>query len=497
MPLVVKDRVKETTTTAGTGTITLAGAVSGFQSFSVIGNGNTTYYAIVGGTEWEVGIGTYTSSGTTLSRDTVLESSNGGTKVDFSAGTKDVFCTYPAEKSVYTDGSDNVTLPSNLSVNGTTTLGDASGDSVTFNASTVSTPNGLNFDSNTLVIDATNNRVGVGASPGDQKFQVFDATVARSWVIGNAETNFVAGRYSTDATGPTLGLRKGRGTYASQTAVASGDTLGNIYFQGYGGTNTRILSEIRGFVDTYTSDSNISSHLTFGTSPSGSAAATERMRITAAGNVGIGTTSPSVKFETFGTIQARPAATQDAVALAGRAGGTSSYSATITPATLTDNRTVTLPNATGTAMVSGAMPTFAAYASTAQSVTLGTVTKVAINTERFDTASCFDTSLYRFTPNVEGYYQVNGVLRARVATTFTVFICDIFKNGYNYSRVQNVSNLTGNNNNAISITDILYMNGTTDYIELYGFVNGTGTATFESTNTTATSIFSAALVRPA
>ena len=72
MPLVVKDRVKETTTTAGTGTITLAGAASGFQSFSVIGNGNTTYYAIVGGTQWEVGIGTYTASGTTLSRDTVL-----------------------------------------------------------------------------------------------------------------------------------------------------------------------------------------------------------------------------------------------------------------------------------------------------------------------------------------------------------------------------------------------------------------------------------------
>jgi hypothetical protein len=97
MALVLKDRVKETTTTAGTGTITLAGASTGYQSFSVIGNGNTTYYAIVGSTEWEVGIGTYTSSGTTLSRDTVLESSNSGSLVDFSAGSKDVFVTYPAE----------------------------------------------------------------------------------------------------------------------------------------------------------------------------------------------------------------------------------------------------------------------------------------------------------------------------------------------------------------------------------------------------------------
>lgn len=103
MALVVKDRVKETTTTTGTGTITLAGAADGYQSFSVIGNANTTYYAIVGGNEWEVGVGTYTASGTTLSRDTVLESSNSGSLVNFSSGEKQVFCTYPAEKSAFTD----------------------------------------------------------------------------------------------------------------------------------------------------------------------------------------------------------------------------------------------------------------------------------------------------------------------------------------------------------------------------------------------------------
>lgn len=102
MPLVLKDRVKETTTTTGTGTITLAGAAAGFSSFSVIGNANTTYYAIVSQTpgEWEVGIGTYTASGTTLSRDTVLESSNSGSLVNFAAGSKDVFVTYPAEYAV-------------------------------------------------------------------------------------------------------------------------------------------------------------------------------------------------------------------------------------------------------------------------------------------------------------------------------------------------------------------------------------------------------------
>jgi hypothetical protein len=120
MPLVVKDRVRETTTTAGTGTITLAGAVTGFQSFAAIGNANTTFYTIAGQgtTEWEVGIGTYTSSGTTLSRDTVLESSSSGAKVNFSAGTKDVFVTYPAERTI-TGGGGGVGA---LVVNATTVI---------------------------------------------------------------------------------------------------------------------------------------------------------------------------------------------------------------------------------------------------------------------------------------------------------------------------------------------------------------------------------------
>ena len=118
MALVVKDRVQETSTTTGTGTFTLAGAVSGFQSFSVIGNANTTYYAIVMGSEWEVGLGTYTSSGTTLSRDTILESSNSGTAVNFSAGTKNVFVTYPAEKATYQDANGTAIAPQLSASNG-------------------------------------------------------------------------------------------------------------------------------------------------------------------------------------------------------------------------------------------------------------------------------------------------------------------------------------------------------------------------------------------
>jgi surface protein len=102
MALVLANRVQVTTSTTGTGTVTLGSALDGFQNFSVIGDGNTTYYTITDNNNWEVGIGTYTASGTTLSRDTVLESSNAGAKVNFGAGAKSVFVTYPADRSVDT-----------------------------------------------------------------------------------------------------------------------------------------------------------------------------------------------------------------------------------------------------------------------------------------------------------------------------------------------------------------------------------------------------------
>jgi hypothetical protein len=117
MALIVKDRVKQVTTTTGTGTVTLAEAASGYQSFASIGDGNTTYYAITSGNDYEVGLGTYTASGTTLSRDTVLESSNAGSKITLS-GTSDVFCTYPAEKAVVQDGDNTGIAPQIGATNG-------------------------------------------------------------------------------------------------------------------------------------------------------------------------------------------------------------------------------------------------------------------------------------------------------------------------------------------------------------------------------------------
>jgi len=111
MAFVVADRVQETTQTSGTGTITLAGAVTGFQTFAVgIGNTNTTYYTISDGSQWEVGQGTYTASGNTLSRDVVFASSNAGNLIPVTLGSY-VWCDYPASKSVVTDNSYNTNIP--------------------------------------------------------------------------------------------------------------------------------------------------------------------------------------------------------------------------------------------------------------------------------------------------------------------------------------------------------------------------------------------------
>jgi hypothetical protein len=115
MALVLEDRVREQSTTIGTGTITLTGAVIGYQTFSgAIGNGNTCYYTISnpGTVEWEVGIGTVSAG--QLARTTILSSSNAGSLVTFTAGTKDVFVTYPSEKAVYLDENGNVSALGNV-----------------------------------------------------------------------------------------------------------------------------------------------------------------------------------------------------------------------------------------------------------------------------------------------------------------------------------------------------------------------------------------------
>ena len=136
MALVLADRVKDTTLTTGTGAVTLSGTPpTGFRSFGAgVGDGNTTYYTIagVGTSEWEVGIGTYTASGTSLSRDVVLASSNANALVPFSAGAKDVFVTYTAAKSVNYDASGNVNISITGSAASATNLSGGAANSIPY-----------------------------------------------------------------------------------------------------------------------------------------------------------------------------------------------------------------------------------------------------------------------------------------------------------------------------------------------------------------------------
>ena len=181
--------------------------------------------------------------------------------------------------------------------------------------------------------------------------------------------------------------------------------------------------------------------------------------------------------------------------LKGNASGTGTVTLE-TPNTNSD-RTISLPDAAGTMMVSGNMPAFSAYANASQSITSSTFTKVAINTEEFDTNSYYDaTTNYRFQPLIAGYYQVNGLVRCAGASP-SQLLSSVYKNGSSYARgFELVGSGLTISSLSCSFSEIIFMNGTTDYLELYGFVTAT-TPTFNFSNSTATSRFSACLVRAA
>ena len=202
MALTIADRVRETTTTTGTGTITLGGAVGNFETFTAnLSDGDTTYYAIVdaNNSDFEVGLGTFTASGTTLARTTVIASSNSNSAVNLSSGSKDVFITLPASKMVFQDASGNVTIPGDLTV---------SGDDITM---------GTNTSGNLLIADGTNfNSIAVGSLSeissvaGDDVFLAVDTSggglkkITRSTVVSGLAASGAISNVVEDTT-PQLG----------------------------------------------------------------------------------------------------------------------------------------------------------------------------------------------------------------------------------------------------------------------------------------------------
>jgi hypothetical protein len=193
MALVINDRVKETTTTTGTGALSLGGAVTGFEAFSAgVGNSNTTYYAISHQTEdeWEVGLGTLDGDSSDLTRTTVISSSNSDSAVSLSSGTKDVFCTMPASKLIYEDANNDVTIGRNLTVTGDLTI---TGDDLTMNTNTSGAAligDGTNFNPVAISGDITIGTTGTAAIGSGV---IIDADVNASAAIAVSKTAFTAG----------------------------------------------------------------------------------------------------------------------------------------------------------------------------------------------------------------------------------------------------------------------------------------------------------------
>jgi hypothetical protein len=175
--------------------------------------------------------------------------------------------------------------------------------------------------------------------------------------------------------------------------------------------------------------------------------------------------------------------------------GDTSGAITLSAPAVAGTNTATLPAATGTVMVSGNMPAFSAYMGTlgtTQSVTSTTWTKVALIAKEFDTANCFDsTTNYRFTPNVAGYYQFTASVETSIGAA-TRFQCGIYKNGALYKKGydQNATNVTN-----CTVAALVYLNGSTDYVELYGYIVGSSPTFYSGAGIT--SFLQGVLVRAA
>jgi hypothetical protein len=234
MALVVYDRVQETTTTSGTGSVTLLGAVSGFQSFAVVGNTNTTYYTITDGAQWEVGIGTYSTSGPTLARTTVLSNSNGNTTpITLSGGLAQVFVTYTAEKSVNLDASDNVTplgtiasgtwqgTTVGVSYGGTGVTASSGANSVVLRDANQNTSLNNIFRNITSTVSAAGTTVLTAASSFTQ---VLTGTTTQTYQLPDATTltNGASFQFNNNSTGALSIVNNGSGPVA--TVAAGGAT---------------------------------------------------------------------------------------------------------------------------------------------------------------------------------------------------------------------------------------------------------------------------------
>ena len=216
MALVINDRVKETTTTTGTGTLTLGGAVTGFETFGAgVGNSNTTYYAVTlpGSSEFEVGLGTLSSDSSTIARSTIISSSNSDSAVNFSAGTKTIFCTIPASKSVFLDASGNATLGADLSI----------GDDLTVNGGVIELKNTGAQSELRMYCESSNAHYAALKAPAHSDF------AGNTTLTLPATTDTIVGRATTDTlTNKTIDASQLSGTVANARLDAELQALAGL-----------------------------------------------------------------------------------------------------------------------------------------------------------------------------------------------------------------------------------------------------------------------------
>ena len=291
MALVLADRVQQTATANTTVSFTLSGSVSGFQSFSVIGNTNTTYYAATDASgSWEVGIGTYSTTGPTLTRTTILSSSNAGSAVTF-VGTVNVFVTYPSSKSVEYEQTGGVIITDNSSNNALRITQTGAGNALVVedSANPDTTPFVINSAGDVISgYTATIATQNYGGSPVTPKLQLQGAsqdTTSISSFNWGTSTGSPANLILNKSIGGTIGTRGGLSVY--------GTDIGSITFNSDDGTNFVPSASILAEFDTVSqTGSGMPGRLVFSTTDPFGITPTERMRISSSGEVTIGGTTP-------------------------------------------------------------------------------------------------------------------------------------------------------------------------------------------------------------
>lgn len=520
------DRAKEYTSTQGLGAFTLAGPVAGCISIcdstqGLIYDGDTTWLCAENGTEWEVFLATRTNS-TTIARSGTITSSNGGNPVNFTAPPV-LFGTVPAAKISSVGNSCRAYLTSAQTVSSMTwtkvNLNAASfdPDAILNTSNGRITPKVAGYykvdallsgnSSNSTMIDLSINIYKNGSKYTDGQYtpsanMAFRRTVTSDLVYMNGTTDYLE-LYAYVNGGGTLTLASGESETrftVSLAALPGQAMLAPVTAPGPGvssyrsGTNqsvsTATWTKVQLNGEAFDIGNCFDSTTNYRFQPN--VAGYYQVSFAVYTQVASGGTATQAAILKNGVYVAQGTYAQPALSLAGESVGSKliymngttdylelwGYASGTSPVFLA-GESVTFMTAQLAAVPNVPIPTtgpmFSAYLTADQSIPSATFTKVQLNAEEFDTHNCFDTANYRFTPNVAGYYRISWIVRVTVLSAgLTIFLGSLYKNGTEFKRVQQTMTSGGASllEGTAAGSCLVYMNGTTDYLELYGYGYG-------------------------